>query len=293
MPSKADIIADMTHQAASAKPELAALLDDVRLRVLRVEGAADWLTRELGRLYSELLDATLPLLFDGAPDPNIRAGQLGLNTATIAALLYELGADDLVLGLSERMDSLTQLALDGLRRNGVEHEVSVTGLRTALGGFDSEWLHDTFVQPAAEDLMSAYISGITGESIEGARDRLQATMDTTLAHAKTEARTQIAAFDRAVVARTAKESGVSTYIYLGPVDGIMRPFCAALIDHVFTLDQIGRLNNSQTSTHPIYSGGGYNCRHQWQPVSEHMVDVAGLKRGTDEMIQRANEAGRR
>jgi len=48
-----------------------------------------------------------------------------------------------------------------------------------------------------------------------------------------------------------------------------------------------RLNNGQGL--PVKtSGGGYNCRHSWSPVTQGFVDAANLTRATAQDITKAN-----
>jgi hypothetical protein len=56
------------------------------------------------------------------------------------------------------------------------------------------------------------------------------------------------------------------YAYVGPVDGIIRPFCLAHVGRVYTKAEIDALDNDQLPN-AFLTGGGYNCRHLWAPIS--------------------------
>jgi len=56
------------------------------------------------------------------------------------------------------------------------------------------------------------------------------------------------------------------YGYVGPVDSIIRPFCLEHIGKVYTKAEIDALDNGQIPN-PFLTGGGYNCRHLWAPIS--------------------------
>jgi hypothetical protein len=51
--------------------------------------------------------------------------------------------------------------------------------------------------------------------------------------------------------------------------------------------QMAALNNGQGLPVKL-SGGGYNCRHSWSPVSQGFVDAANLTRATAADIAKAN-----
>ena len=85
---------------------------------------------------------------------------------------------------------------------------------------------------------------------------------------------------------------MNQYLYTGPRDGITRPFCDALINKVVSKDQMDKLNNGQGLSVQS-SGGGYNCRHSWSPVTSAFVDVAKLDRATAQDIADANKGGKR
>ena len=64
-------------------------------------------------------------------------------------------------------------------------------------------------------------------------------------------------------------------------------FCKPLINKVVTEAQMARLNNGQGLPVKL-SGGGYNCRHSWSPVSQGFVDAAGLTMADAADIAKAN-----
>lgn len=90
-------------------------------------------------------------------------------------------------------------------------------------------------------------------------------------HLKTEMNTAVMAFGRVVHLEKAKKAGFDKYLYIGPDDKVTRPFCHEHIGQIYTLEQIQALDNDQGLPVEIY-GGGYNCRHQWRPVSDELAD---------------------
>lgn len=90
---------------------------------------------------------------------------------------------------------------------------------------------------------------------------------------KSELTTLTMGFSRAVTARKAEEIGIEEFIYLGPLDKVTRPFCNDVLSRspaIYTLQEIKGLDNDQGLDVLTY-GGGYNCRHSWQPVSSDLA----------------------
>jgi hypothetical protein len=98
------------------------------------------------------------------------------------------------------------------------------------------------------------------------------TLDLELYEARTFYDTTASVFTRQVEALKTSEADV--FAYLGPVDRKLRPFCRAHVGKVYTRDEIDALDNGQLPN-PFLTGGGYNCRHVWQAVSQ-VSDTAAL-----------------
>jgi hypothetical protein len=112
----------------------------------------------------------------------------------------------------------------------------------------------------------------------------------------TEARTTLAEGDRfanEVVRESVDPDGEDTLLaYLGPDDGITRDFCSHLVNKAFEINDFAAANNHQTPTHPRYSGGGYNCRHDVTPVPNSPAALAalGMEKGTANDVAQASSA---
>ena len=63
-----------------------------------------------------------------------------------------------------------------------------------------------------------------------------------------------------------QEPNSTLYQYIGPIDGKTRDICLQFASAgVLTKSEIMKLRGGQES---LSYGGGYNCRHKWQSVSE-------------------------
>ena len=76
--------------------------------------------------------------------------------------------------------------------------------------------------------------------------------------------TNIRTFFRQINVMSGLSADITRYRYIGPPPG--RPFCASIIGKVFSLKEIQQLNNGQTSN-TLVTAGGFNCRHQWLPIT--------------------------
>lgn len=94
---------------------------------------------------------------------------------------------------------------------------------------------------------------------------------------RTEVETSIATFNRTITVNKAIELGFKLFVYLGPDDNVTRDFCKRVLDKnppIYTIDEINDMDNDQGL--PVFSaGGGYNCRHQWRPISEETARARG------------------
>lgn len=108
----------------------------------------------------------------------------------------------------------------------------------------------------------------------------------------TEVRTKISQFGRSVNMIAADAVGMDLYLYTGPKDGITRNFCKAIINKVVSKDQLSKLNNNQGLS-VRSSGGGYNCRHSWSPVTSNFVELANLELATSKDIADANTGAKK
>ena len=82
--------------------------------------------------------------------------------------------------------------------------------------------------------------------------------------------------------RAARSNKVAiVYGYGGPIDSIARPFCrehhTRLTGQVYTLDALNRLDNGAHQPKPVSVYlGGYNCRHNLQPMTRDEAMARGL-----------------
>ena len=91
---------------------------------------------------------------------------------------------------------------------------------------------------------------------------------------ETELNTGLKGFSRTVTKATADRLGLDKFLYIGPDDDITRKFCKRVLNGrnppVYTEDEILMMDNEQ-GLDVFQFGGGYNCRHDWRPVSNEFA----------------------
>lgn len=155
----------------------------------------------------------------------------------------------------------------------------------ALVKFDSSKVSnriETYIGDAQSVLMRSALAGeVPNFDVyrDDAGDRLVSNL-------QTEMNTSLAAFNRTVTTGKAIDAGFELFEYIGPEnDDVIRPFCEAVMAGeapgvdardvpIYTVEEINSMDNGQTSS-VMVDGGGYNCRHQWRPISAEDAAAAG------------------
>jgi hypothetical protein len=80
--------------------------------------------------------------------------------------------------------------------------------------------------------------------------------------------------------------------YFGPVDGQMRPFCREHVGKVYRRATIAQLDNGQLPD-PLLTGGGWECRHQFDVLSRfsELVEIADTGRRVPEVARALADLG--
>ena len=93
------------------------------------------------------------------------------------------------------------------------------------------------------------------ETAAGEAERLRAETDTAAS-----------VLGRIAAAASTTGRDHETFLYSGPIDGRLRPFCAEHIGRVFSRKAIDAMDNGQLPN--VYlTCGGHQCRHTWLPIA--------------------------
>jgi hypothetical protein len=187
------------------------------------------------------------------------------------------------------------LGLQGFARADtlLDSEAVLEGIR-ALQRRHDDALFGKFTRLSAERITDALHTQVGLKTHKEIAREIVEQEDLTRPQAMSEAETRVAEADRyftAVAAEQASDDeGTFVYAYAGPTDAKTRPFCSKLVGRAFTLEQVQGLRNGQTPSPPLYSGGGYRCRHLFVPVLPVLLEESPYTTGTDADITAANAA---
>jgi hypothetical protein len=278
-------VTDLTAQAKEQEGDRAALTM-AKVEELRAEiRAAEVMARAMGQSRKSLLDTLEAALSISSPE-----FLLGLPREALADFILQAGFGLTIDDFIEQSDRVAAAALEAIQV--LEPTATTASVQAQLDSFRVAAVDAVFQDVIIPDTTKAVreaLQGMTlGVSLTASMGRLSDQMQRSEGRQLTELRTKIASYGRQVTAAVGESAGLDLYLYTGPRDGITRQFCKPLINKVVDDKQMAALNNGQGLPVKL-SGGGYNCRHSWSPVSQGFVDAANLTRATAADIAKANQ----
>lgn len=227
-----------------------------------VESLARVLERELPRLAREVNNADLEDQFAiiGTLFQTLR--ERGLNTA-----LDQL-QDDFADEFETVVEEYERIGFDNVF-TAVDANIWETAIAVAVDDID---LH-----------IEARVSGIKSAVLEQVLIGVPVDIDNLIdvesprlaSQIKTEINTTMQSFNRAVTVQKAIDifGENPRFLYIGPFDAATRDFCEDVLTKrdppIYSLREIQNMDNEQ-GLPVLTSGGGYNCRHDWRPVSKEL-----------------------
>ena len=280
---------DLTQQAKQASGVMATLIRARRDQIQAEIRAEREFEQALNQSVSSLLE-TIELTVQSA-GPNALAG------ATDEQLLELL----ITGGLGEAIDELItqQQRINeaiGKTLSAVDPQFNMGLIASDVETLQTQTITDIFDGVVIPTVKTAVRDGLRDLSAAVPLNTVMSNMQTRMKRAQgrqlTEIKTKISQYGRGLTAVAGAAAGLDLYLYTGPRDGETRPFCKALVNKVVDERQMSKLNNGQGLSVKT-SGGGYNCRHSWSPVTESFVEAAELDKATAKDIGKANSGGKR
>tara|TARA_R100001443_G_scaffold4958_2_gene13618 strand:- start:677 stop:1594 length:918 start_codon:yes stop_codon:yes gene_type:complete len=282
-------IEDLTRQAKE-QPPILAKITKARIKELKAEKkAAD----QFGVVYKKATRRLMDSLKDSI-DQSSPEALLSLPKDQLIELILSGGIADSVEDFIEQQNKMLEAINESLlvveptwTPLFIETEVNSIRSLTVQNVFD-----DIVIPSVAKNVKESLLSMIIDTPPNLALSNLALSLERGAGTLQTEVRTKISQFGRSVNMIAADTVGLDHYLYTGPKDGITRAFCRPLINKVVDKTQLGKLNNGQGLSVRT-SGGGYNCRHSWSPVTESFMKAAGLDKATQSDISKANTGGKK
>lgn len=268
MTTPQDLLDRRTDVARLTDQAVAAFERELALVVRRLE-------RQLRALVADVADGSRTAIIKAARASRLRN--------ELRNLLTEAGFEDL-------LNAATDVPLDRIARAALRHEVGqdvsvfVQSLRPRIDALKALTLSDLFGQgdQVATALWRATVHGVfSARPVDAILADLASLIDDTAAHLRTLYDTSVSIYGRQVELLQAGESPETLFTYIGPVDDVIRPFCAEWVGKVRTRADIDALDNGQLPN-VLLTAGGYNCRHAWIEISKYS-ELAPLA-GTDERM---------
>jgi len=289
--------------ARSGDEQRSARLDAIlRDRDRVIDDAADGAQAILTRIADELgARAVADLESRGFGDLRLAVDTVQLDE--VLDLLSELGVNDAQAEWFDRLRELAGLAERAAFEAGVTKDqvaLDQEGLAAAIDARYRDaatWWDATVERPLAQTILDGLHDARALSTTADLANRLSERARISVPAAYSEVLTQTAIVDRFVAAEIAQDADpdgtVLRWAYIGPVDGIQRPFCQHLTGKYFKLSDLAALDNGTALAHPIYSCGGHRCRHRLVQAPASFWKRRGLTEGGPDDVRAANLAAMR
>ena len=282
-------VADLSRQANEQNGAVAELTK-ARVEQLRAEIAAEQaFERALKKARGEIVEALDNAL--SIVDPSNLAN---MTNDQLTDLILQAGLGGAIDVFIEQQDKITasikktfETVDSSFQFNSILPQIDNLQIQSSNAVFDE------IVIPIYQKSIRESLRDMALEiPVQTAISNLQTRMKKSEGSALTEVKTKISQYGRSINAVAATAAGLKNFLYTGPSDGVTRNFCRALVNLVVNDQQMKQLNNNQ-GLNVITSGGGYNCRHSWSPVSEGFIKAAKLNRAKKSDIIKANTGAKK
>jgi DNA mismatch repair ATPase MutS len=281
---------DLSKQAKEASSATMATLIRARRDQIRAEITAEReIEKALNKSLASLLDTIEQAVQATGPASIINASDDELLNLLIAG-----GLGEAVLDLSTQQSKINKTVDKVL--TAIEPSLSLDSLAPQVDALSSQNISDIVEGVILPSIKQNIRDSLRDLEVNVPLNTVMSNLQVKMARAQgrqlTEIKTKISQYGRGLTAMASAVAELDHYLYTGPRDGITRDFCRALVNKVVDEQQMSKLNNGQGLAVKT-SGGGYNCRHSWSPVTESFIEAAKLTRATASDISDANKGGKK
>lgn len=205
-------------------------------------------------------------------------------------MLRAQGLNDASVRVLKVMGTLTRQALDGLEEAGMDRTLTSSNLRALDAFFRSRipLFGDLWGRMAGNSAIVLRQGVSTGQLATEVLVEIREVLDNHITVARTLYETALADYVQMVAGVKAIDKGISTFIYSGPVDTRIRPFCLSRVGRVWTRTTIDKMDNHQLPN-TFLTRGGYNCRHWWRPTVKaahiRVADTGQVVEGMGQLVK--------
>lgn len=225
--------------------------------------------RELARVLREV-ERQLPGLLERAQGTadQVRLAQLAALCQQVRSTLQAAGYDALVRATASSLlaDTIASQVLTTSTGKAAAEFVLVQPRIQALQELMRlDWLGEG--NKIGHALWKATVrAAIGGTSPSRLAKAIATEIDRSVRQARSLVDTSLSIYARQVEATQATGKADEAFLYAGPADNKVRPFCDQHLGKVYTRASIDKLDNEQIAN-VFLTGGGFNCRHRWMKVS--------------------------
>lgn len=237
----------------------------------RTLAALDRTTLILEQLQQDRIEGIIDQALD-AYAPNMTPAQIAETRLALYAST-DIATAVITTYWSQALDAIVDLQREYFAVVGEVPTLSTAIVDVLKGGLDGTKGHgllgkvynlDTEAVTRANDILTRGV--LTDGDINQTRDELQRELNITKNKADALYHDGTQLYTRSVQAEMTK-GRYDYFLYTGPRDDKMRPFCRKHEDKIYSRDEIEELDNGQIEN-VFLTGGGYRCRHIWRPVKE-------------------------
>jgi hypothetical protein len=209
-----------------------------------------------------------------------------LSARDVAETIGQITSQLEALGLQKQMAEVGSLHIKEI--SGIREYFKALKVGEVMTGADAEFVKTLIgydqiafkskVFAEVDGLKSAVMRSVISGNYAAIDDLVDLKVGQTTRMAETELRTALSGFSQTVINAKAEEAGLEYYIYVGPDDNITRDYCAERLEanKIWTIEEILNTDNGQ-GLDPFVYGGGYNCRHQWRPITAEFAAELGYE----------------
>lgn len=280
----------------------------------KLDGISEDVVREIERFFSNYISRVKAMLNDMAaesPTEELRLREATEMAQDLDRILAEAGYDDVRRRYVRSFTPVAREALEYYRELGVKKPYSgidgqvINALRNGFVNDLDLRIDSKLVQPLRERIIQSTVAlrtrkeviaditkTINNEGILRRDGRRFYDFNTEVLVNDSHRR-----FYRSVRTQKADDLGLEIYWYKGPDDSRTRPVCHDILNGaphgvpgMYYRDEINAGMVAGLKHNPMTSGGGWNCRHTFFPVTRDYAKAQGFQfRAGDEDIEEEQE----
>lgn len=265
----------------------------------KVANATDQTIRDLKRLYVSFNAQFSKVISDTALTEREakKFNEMTRVMRELTTILDNAGLEDVVNGYRKHFVEITERVAEYSELWGVKENLRGidAGMLDSLIDYSETELRKFVDRTLISPVRSGLIAGIVGNrDPKTIADEIFAlTSNLTPRQAQTLVDDSFSRYHRFARAEQARALDLQVYQYIGPNDQLTRPACDAMLhfnEHgapgFFYEDEITTDLHPDLEENPLVAGGGWNCRHDFFPVTLAYAESRGFipdpSRSTDE-----------